>query len=94
MLSDHQGDGCPSQECKSVSVDDFRLLGQPTTAVESADGSLDDPPLGQNDELSDIGALDDIDKDLGAHATPPFLEFRPLIAIVDIMLEEERKQTE
>src|SRR5271166_1121043 len=59
-LSDHQADGSPAQERKTVAVEAFPVLGQAATSVEPCNGSFDDPAFGQHHELPDIGSPDDL----------------------------------
>ena len=47
---------------------------------------LDDPALGQENELADIGPLDDLDVDLPADTLQSVLEFQALVAAVGIQL--------
>ena len=54
------------QEGETVLVEALPVLGQAAAAVEPADGTLDDPSLGQHDELVQLGSLDDLDVDLPA----------------------------
>jgi hypothetical protein len=90
-LSKHQADGGPAQERQCVPVEAFPIFSQSATPVEPADGSLDDPALGQHDELARVRALDDLQIDLAANALQSELEFRPLIAAIGIELEQKRK---
>ena len=45
-LSDHQADGGPTQEAKSVSIETFPVLGQSPAPVQPGDGAFYDPALG------------------------------------------------
>src|SRR5271165_7411281 len=80
-----------AEERERVAVQALPVLGQSAAAVQPADGPLDDPALGQDHELADVRTLDDLDIDLSASAAEPPLEFRPLIAIVGVELQQERK---
>jgi hypothetical protein len=93
-LSDHQSHGGPAQECETVAVETFSVLGETAAAVEPSDAPLDDPALRQHHELADGAALDDLHVDLFADRSQSLLELWSLIAAVGIELEQERKQAE
>lgn len=82
------------QEGEAVLVEALPVLGQAAAAVEPADGALDDPSLGQHDELVQLGSLDDLDVDVPAGSSQPLLEYRPLVAAVGVELQQEREQPE
>jgi hypothetical protein len=91
-LSEHQSDGGPTQESKTVSVQAFPVFGQAATPVEPSDGSLDDPALGQHHELTAIGSLDDLDVDLAEDRRQSFLELRPPVATIGVEFQQEGKR--
>jgi hypothetical protein len=94
-LSQHEADRGPAQECERVTVQTFPVLGQSSAAVEPADGSLDDPTLGQNDEsLGGVRSLDDFQIHLAHDALERGLELRSLIAAVGVKLEEKGLEAE
>ena len=70
------------------------VLGQPAASVQPGDGALDDPALGQDDELAGVGSLDDLDVDRAADPAQAEPELRPLVATVGIELQQEGKQSE
>ena len=75
-----------------MSVQAFPILGQAATPVEPGDRSLDDPALGQHNELADIGSLDDLHVDLTADTLQSFLELRPPVAAVGVELQQKGEQ--
>ena len=93
-LSDHQADGSPAQERKTVAVEAFPVLGQAATSVEPCDGSFDDPAFGQRHELPDIGSSDDLHVDVAADSGQSVLELRPLVAAVGVEFHQEGKRAE
>ena len=93
-LSEHQSDGGPTQERKTVSVQAFPVFGQAATPVEPSYGSLDDPAFGQHHELTAIGSLDDLDVDLAEDGRQSFLELRSLVATIGIEFQQEGKRAE
>ena len=93
-LSEHQSDGGPTQERKTVAVQAFPVFGQASTPVEPSYGSLDDPAFGQHHELTAIGSLDDLDIDLAADSRQSFLELRSLVATIGVEFQQERKRAE
>lgn len=54
----------------------LEILGQPSTAADPGEGTLDDPALWEDDEAMWLGALDDLElpgsglRDLGGHGRP------------------------
>jgi hypothetical protein len=93
-LSDHQADGSPAQERKTVAVEAFPVLGQAATSVEPCNGSFDDPAFGQHHELADIGSPDDLHVDVAADSGQSVLELRPLVAAVGVEFQQEGKRAE
>ena len=70
------------------------VLGEPATAAEPSESSLDDPAFGQDDEAFDlIRTFDDFEVHPSQTFLQRFLEFAPLIASVGIELQEERKHS-
>ena len=71
------------EEGESVVVAVLPVLGEPATAVEPADGTLDDPALGFDDEaFGVIGAFDDLDHQAGHGGGGAILEDRSGIGAV------------
>ncbi|MBB3884911.1 hypothetical protein GGR01_003782 [Acetobacter oeni] len=93
-LSDHEPHGSPVEESECASVQAFPVFGEPSTAVEPRNASLDDPALGEHDELADVGPLYDLHVDPAADGRHPLLELRSLIATVGIELQQKWKQAE
>ena len=59
-----------------------------------SDGPFDDPASRQRDEFAGIRASDDLDVDLPADTPQGLLKFRPLVAAVDVELQQEWEQAE
>ena len=93
-LSHHHANGGAAQERTGVGVEAFPILGQATASVQPTDGSLDDPAFRHDDKFAKLGAFDDLDIDVPAHALQSVLEKRSLIAAVGIELEQEWKHAE
>ncbi len=85
--SEHEADRCPTEKGKSAAVEAFPIFGQPAATIEPSDGALDDPSLGQDDELAEVRAFDDLDVHLLADGGKPIAELVPLIAAVGIEFE-------
>ncbi len=79
---------------KLVKAATLPILCETTAAVQPTDGPLDNPTLGQDDELAGVRTLDDLEIDLAAGLAQPSLEFRPRVAAVGIQLQQEWKQAE
>jgi hypothetical protein len=71
------------------------VLGKPTTSIEPADGALDEPALGFDDEPFDIVApSDNLDLQRGHDVGDASQEDRPRISAVGEQLAQERKLPE
>ena len=76
-------------------VQTFPILGQSAAAIEPADGSLDDPAFGQNDEgLCGIRSFDDFQIHLAQDTLKRRLELRPLVASIGVELEKKGIEAE
>ena len=80
-------------ECVVVAV--FPVLGQSSAAVEPADGALDDPALGLDDEaFGVISASDDLDHQATYRCGGAAVEDRPCVGTISEQLAQERKLPE
>ena len=70
------------------------ILGQSSASVEPGDRTLDNPALGQHDELMQLGSLDDLRVDPAAGGAQPGLEVGALVPTVSIELQQEGVQAE
>ena len=71
------------------------IFGKPATATEPANGSLDNPAQGFNDEaLGMVGTSDDFDHQVRHGVGYTMLEDRPRVSAVGEQLAEERKLSE
>ena len=71
------------------------ILGKPATATEPANGPLDNPAQGFNDEaLGMVGTSDDFDHQVRHGVGDTMLEDRPRVSAVGEQLAEERKLSE
>ena len=71
------------------------ILGKPATATEPANGPLDNPAQGFNDEaLGMIGTSDNFDHQVWHGVGDTMVEDRPRVSAVGEQLAEERKLPE
>src|SRR6201994_23901 len=81
--------------CRPVSSHTCWRCAATAAAVEPCQGSLDHPPLWEDDEpLGKIRTFDDLDLDLRQNGRHGVAELRSLIAAVSIQPEQERVETE
>ncbi len=80
-------------ECVVVAV--FPVLGEPSAAVEPADGTLDDPALGFDDKaFGVISASDDLDHQASYRCGGAVVKDWPGIGAVGEQLAQERELSE
>jgi hypothetical protein len=80
-------------ECVVVAI--FPVLGQPSTAVEPADRTFDDPSLGLDDKaFGMISASDDLDHQATDRCGGGLAEDRPCVGAIGEHLTQERKLSE
>ena len=83
------------EEGERIVVAVLPVLGETTASVEPADGALDDPALGLDDEaFGVIATLDDLDRQHGHDAGDGALENRSRIRAVCEQFAQERKLSE
>lgn len=83
------------EEGESVVVAVFPVLGEPSTAVEPADGTFDDPALGFDDKaFGMIGAFDDLDHQTMHRCAGAIVEDRPCVGAISEQLAQERELPE
>ena len=94
-LSEHQADGGEAEEGERVVVEVFPVLGESATAPEPADGALDNPPFGQNEEAFGlIATADDLSGEERHGVRQTVMKHRPGIGAVGKQLLEERELSE
>ncbi len=82
-LSQHQANGCETQEQEGGEVEVLPVLGQSTGTVQPSDRSFDDPAPGQfHETFRLIGSFDDLDFKIWQDFAKSFGENRPLICAV------------
>jgi len=83
------------EEGERVVVEVFPILGEPTTAIEPGDGTLDNPALGLDDEaFGVISALDDLHGQATHRAGGTVLEQWSGVGAVGEQLAQERELPE
>jgi hypothetical protein len=94
-LSEHEADGGEAEEGEGVVVAILPILGKPATATEPANGPLDNPAQGFNDEaLGMIGTSDNFDHQVWHGVGDTMVEDRPRVSAVGEQLAEERELPE
>jgi hypothetical protein len=82
-LSEHEADRGEAQESECLAVEVLPVLGQPSTAVQPSNGSLDDPTAWKHHKtLGLIGTPDDFNFESRQDVGEGFLERRSLIATI------------
>ena len=83
------------QEGERVVVAIFPVLGEPATAVEPRDGTLDDPALGFDDEaFGVISTLDDLDHQAAHRCGGAVLEDRSCVGAIGEQFAQEWELSE
>jgi hypothetical protein len=94
-FSEHQANGREAEEGERIVIEVFPVLGEPSTAIEPADGAFDNPALGQYDEAFDmIAPSDDLGNEIGHDACQTVVEHWPGIGAVGKQLPEKRELPE
>jgi hypothetical protein len=94
-FSEHEANGCEAQEGERTVVEIFPILGKPSTAVEPADRSLDNPTLWQNNEtLGSVTTTHDLGYQARHGKRQTVLKHRPGIRGVGKQFLEKREPRE
>jgi hypothetical protein len=94
-FSEHKPDGSEAEEGEGVVVETFPILGEPATAVQPTDCSLDNPALWQDDKaLGSIAAAYDLGYQIRHGERQTVVKHWPCIRGVGEQLLEKREPTE